>query len=228
MEGNTIDDPGSESEMSVIRMLHVSKIYKDNRMALSDITLNINKGDFVYITGPSGAGKTTLLKLIFCEEKPTGGEIFVAGMNIAAIKKSKIPYLRRKMGMIFQDFKLLNDRTVFENIAIAGEVIGLSKKEVQRKAWKVLSLVGLHGKSNLLPLRLSMGEQQRVALARAIVNSPIILLADEPTANLDPETSAEVMNLLGRINARGTTVVVATNSPYLVQGDERKVFVLKK
>ena len=228
MEGNTVDDLESGRTTSVIRMLHVCKTYSDHRTALSDITLNINKGDFVYITGPSGAGKTTLLKLIFCEEGPTGGEIFVAGMNIPTMKKSKIPYLRRKIGMIFQDFKLLNDRTVFENIAIAGEVIGIRRKEVQRKAWKVLSLVGLHGKSNLYPLRLSMGEQQRVALARAIVNSPLILLADEPTANLDPETSADVMNLLGRINARGTTVVVATHNPYLIQEDDRKVFLLEK
>ena len=228
MEGNTIDDPEMERGTPVIRMLHVCKTYTNHRTALTYLTLSVNQCYFAYIIGPSGAGKTTLLKLIFCEEEPTGGEIFLAGMDIAVMKKSKIPYLRRKIGMIFQDFKLLNDRTVFENIAIVGEVIGIRRKEVQRKVWKVLSLVGLHGKANLYPLRLSMGEQQRVALARAIVNSPLILLADEPTANLDPDTSADVMDLLGRINARGTTVVVATHNPYLVQEDDRKVFILKK
>lgn len=208
-------------------MLHVHKIYSNGQKALIDVNLKLDKGGFAYIIGPCGAGKTTILKLIYCAQRPTRGVVLLSDKNITRIRRSHIPYLRRNIGIVFQDFKLIKTRTVFENIALSLEVIGATKTDIQKKVWKVLSFVGLYNKSNEYPFQLSGGEQQRVAVARAIVNNPLILLADEPTGNLDPEMTADIIELLDRINMRGTTVLVATHNPNLVR-DKRKVFKLDK
>lgn len=196
----------------MIELHQVSKIYNNNIPALVDINLKINKGDFVFLTGPSGAGKTTLLKLIFATEKPSKGEITVNGVNITRLTPSAIPYFRRKIGVVFQDFKLINSKTVFENVAFTLDIIGTKQKIIKRKVWQVLKWVGLLQKIDTYPPCLSGGEQQRVAIARAIINNPIILLADEPTGNLDPALSLEIMKLFKAINVRGTTVMIATHN----------------
>lgn len=188
----------------------------------------VDKGEFVFLTGPSGAGKTTLLKLLFCAERATRGQILVNGRNIARIRESSIPYLRRNIGVVFQDFKLLNNRTVFENVALALDVIGAKRKEIKSKVWKILKLVGLQHKINTKPLRLAGGEQQRIAIARALVNDPAILLADEPTGNLDPDLTIEIVNLLKDINARGTTVMIATHDRSLVEKLHKRTLILDK
>ena len=194
-------------------MFHVQKAYAKDSPALADININIDKGEFVFLTGPSGAGKTTLLKLVFGAEFATKGQILVGEppLNIARIRTSSIPILRRNIGVVFQDFKLLPSRTVFENVAFALEVIGEHPGNVKRKVFAVLKQLGLQHKLHTTPPKLSGGEQQRVAIARAIVNDPAILLADEPTGNLDPEMAMDIMRILNEINARGTTVVVATH-----------------
>lgn len=209
-------------------MFHVYKSYLRNTNALEDINLTVDKGEFVFLTGSSGAGKTTLLKLLFCAERATRGQILVNGRNIARIRESSIPYLRRNIGVVFQDFKLLNNHTVFENVALTLEVIGARRKEIKRKVWNILKLVGLQHKINTKPLRLAGGEQQRIAIARALVNDPAILLADEPTGNLDPELTIEIINLLKDINARGTTVMVATHDRSLVEKLHKRVLILDK
>jgi len=196
----------------MIELRRVSKLYNNTIPALDDINLKINKGDFVFLTGPSGAGKTTLLKLIFSSEKPSKGDIIVNGVNITRIKSASIPFIRRKIGVVFQDFKLINTKSVFENVALALDIIGIKRKLIKRKVWQVLKWVGLLQKIDHLPPCLSGGEQQRVAIARAIINNPILLLADEPTGNLDPVLSLEIMKLFKAINARGTTVVIATHN----------------
>ena len=196
----------------MIQIFNLYKVYPDNHPALTDINLHIKKGDFVFATGPSGAGKTTLIKLIFCAERATRGQIIVNGINLAKIKKSGISCLRRNMGVVFQDFKLLNNRTAYENIVFALEVTGARRKEIKRKAWQVLKLVGLQNRLDAKPLGLSGGEQQRIAIARAIVNNPTILLADEPTGNLDSEITQDIMELFKNINERGTTVIIATHN----------------
>jgi cell division transport system ATP-binding protein len=201
----------------MIQFFHVSKIYSGNVHALNDITLQVSRGEFVFLTGPSGAGKSTLLKLIYCEESPTQGEILVNGINISRIKPSQIAYLRRNIGIVFQDFKLLKDLTVFENVAFALEVTGVRGKELRRSAWKTLRMVGLLDKMEEMPLKLSGGEQQRVAIARALVHNPPILLADEPTGNLDPEITLDIINLMNNFSASGTTVVIATHNTDLVE-----------
>ncbi len=188
----------------------------------------VDKGEFVFLTGSSGAGKTTLLKLLFCAERATKGQILVNGRNIARIRESSIPYLRRNIGVVFQDFKLLNNRTVFENVALALDVIGAKRKEIKSKVWKILKLVGLQHKINTKPLRLAGGEQQRIAIARALVNDPAILLADEPTGNLDPDLTIEIINLLKDINARGTTVMIATHDRSLLEKLHKRTLVLDK
>ena len=197
----------------MIQMFHVSKAYQKDSPALVDINLEIKKGEFVFLTGPSGAGKTTLMKLIFAAEFATKGQILVGepARNIARISPSSIPYLRRNVGVVFQDFKLLQTRSVFENVAFALEVLGERNNDIKRKVYAVLKALGLQHKLDQLPMRLSGGEQQRVAIARAIVNDPAILLADEPTGNLDPEMALDIMGILNDINARGTTVMVATH-----------------
>ena len=212
----------------MIQMFHVYKTYPNNHIALVNLSLKVDRGAFAYIIGPNGAGKTTVLKLILCVERLTKGQIFVDGTNITRMRKSSIPYLRRRIGGIFQDFKLLNHSTVFENIALAAEVVEARKRKVKKKVWDALGLVGLHNKSDLYPYQLSGGEQKRVAIARAMVNNPLILLADEPTDNLDPEVAVEIMNLLGTINVHGTTVVVATNNPRVLHENQGNVFVLGK
>jgi cell division transport system ATP-binding protein len=201
----------------MIQFFHVYKAYPGDPPALSDINLNVDKGEFVFLTGPSGAGKTTLLKLIFCAEKATGGQILVGGRNIARIRESAVPYLRRNIGVVFQDFKLLHRRTVLDNVAFTLDVLGVPRSEARQRVMKMLKLVGLEHKADALPVRLSGGEQQRVVIARALVNDPTILLADEPTGNLDPALSVEIMDLLCDVNVRGTTVLVATHDSTILE-----------
>jgi cell division transport system ATP-binding protein len=210
----------------MIELYHVSKSFQ-GRPALQDVTLKIEKGEFVYLTGASGAGKTTLLRMIFRAERPDEGHILVNNQNLTELKESAVPYLRRSMGIIFQDFRLLPRKTVFENVAVTLKVVGLSEGLLRRKVFEALRLVGLDGVPKALPSALSAGEQQRVCLARAIVNDPLILLADEPTSNLDAILSAEILNLLKAVNLRGTTVVVATHNPNFVGRLNRRMIVLQ-
>jgi cell division transport system ATP-binding protein len=211
----------------MIQMLDVKKHYQKDFSAIKGISLHIQKGDFVFITGPSGAGKTTLLKLIYCEEKADEGQILVNGRDLSRLRKGSIPYLRRNIGVVFQDFKLIRSKSVFENIAFALRVIGTHKSEMKRRAWDVLRRVGLQHKINSFPLHLSGGEQQRVAIARAVVNDPVILLADEPTGNLDMAVAAEIMELLNEIHLRGTTVVMATHNMDFVKRMKKRVIRLE-
>lgn len=216
------------SSNALIQVFHVTKAYGRDHRALDDVTLRIDKGEFVFLTGPSGAGKTTLLKLLFCAETPTRGQIIVAGRNIHRMRSSGIPLLRRNIGVIFQDFKLLHNRSVFDNVAFAMEVLGRTPREIKRRVTIVLRQVGLGDKLSSLPSRLSGGEQQRVAIARALVNEPMLLLADEPTGNLDPTLTFEIMTLLAEVNARGTTVVVATHDPLILQTFPRRRVMLTR
>jgi len=206
----------------MIQMFHVSKSYGSDAPALVDINLDIQKGEFVFLTGPSGAGKTTLLKLIFCAELPTSGQLLVTGRNVARISRSAIPYLRRRIGVVFQDFKLLPNRTVLDNVALALDVLGVPRRESSRRVKAMLKQVGLEHKADAHPPRLSGGEQQRVAIARALVNDPAILLADEPTGNLDPKLTIEIMDLLRDFSARGTTVLVATHDRSLLERYQKR------
>lgn len=207
----------------MIRFNNVSKIYENGSVALKDFNLHINRGEFVFLIGSSGAGKTTVTKLIMCEEKVTSGKIFLDNENISSIKKRQIPYLRRKMGVIFQDFRLLNDRTVYENIEFAMRALGADKKDIKKRIPIILNLVGLNPKSDLFPTQLSGGEKQRVAIARAIINNPSIIIADEPTGNLNPESAEEVMNIMENINKRGTTVIMATHAQDIVDKYRKRV-----
>ena len=211
----------------MIQLFHVFKEYPGEGPALADVTVHVQKGEFVFITGPSGAGKSTLLKLIFCAEPATSGQLLVFGKNVSKIRPSAVPYLRRNIGVVFQDFKLLPDRTVAENVAFPLEVRGLASKDVRRKVTTALRAVGLDHKQHKFPLSLSGGEQQRVAVARALVGDPALLLADEPTGNLDPDRTLEVMDLLEGANARGTTVVVATHDRGLLQRYKKRVIALE-
>lgn len=212
----------------MIEMFHVYMAYQKDANALMDINLKVEKGDFLLLTGPSGAGKSTLLKLLTCQEKATKGQILVNGRNIAKIRQSSIPYLRRNTGVVFQDFKLLNRKTIMENISLPLEIIGKSKKEIKHKAWNILRMVGLQHKTGSYPLQLSGGEQQRVAIARALVNDPAILLADEPTGNLDPENAGYIMELIRKANARGTTIILATHDKELLNKYHYRVVHLEK
>jgi cell division transport system ATP-binding protein len=210
----------------MIRFSNVSKNF-DNDPVLTDISFTVNKGELVYITGPSGAGKTTLLKLIYMSERPDEGVINVAKWDITKIKQRKIPYLRRDIGIVFQDFRLLFNRTVFENIALVLKIRGYRSAVIKELVTEALSGIGLYHKANIYPGHLSGGEQQRVAIARAMVSSPLILLADEPTGNLDPDSSGNIASLFKEINARGTTVLIATHSDTLYKGTGRRVIHLK-
>jgi cell division transport system ATP-binding protein len=200
-----------------IQIYHVSKSYSAGSFALRDVSLRFAKGEFVFLTGPSGAGKTTLLRLLFAAERPSEGQIVVLGRNIARLRPSAIPALRRRVGVVFQDFKLLERRTVEENVALALEVVGTPRREVRARVFAVLKQLGLQHRRYHHPLSLSGGEQQRVALARALVNEPEILLADEPTGNLDPGLTVEIMDLIASAATRGTTVVVATHELEIVR-----------
>lgn len=209
--------------MNMIEFRNVSKIYENNTAALKEINLVIKKGEFVFLVGPSGSGKSTFIKLLIKEAPVSCGTIFIAGRNICILKSNRIPQLRRNIGCIFQDYKLLSDRTIFENIAFALEVIGKPNYVIKAQVPKVLKLVGLYNKMDSFPHQLSGGEQQRVCIARAFVNRPPILLADEPTGNLDPATSEDIMKLLSRINLIGTTVVMATHEKSIVNAMRRRV-----
>ena len=212
----------------MIQVSHLYKGYHPERYTLKDFNLTIEKGEFVFIMGPSGAGKTTLLKLLFCEEKIDQGHILVQGQNIARLKPSAIPFYRRKIGFIFQDFRLILRKTVFENVALALKVLHIPNKEIQKRVPEALSLVGLEYKKDLKAIDLSGGEQQRVCIARAFVNRPAIILADEPTGNLDFDLSLHFLQLLKGIQARGTTVVVATHNKELVELSKRRVIYIKE
>ncbi|MDD5675578.1 MAG: cell division ATP-binding protein FtsE [Chitinivibrionales bacterium] len=201
----------------MIQFCHVTKEYDGRYQALADVSFFIDKAEFIFLTGKSGAGKTTLLKHIYMEEAPSSGQVFVCGYDSRYIKRRDIPYLRRKLGIVFQDFRFLSDRDVFENIAFAMRVTGARQRQIKRKVFEVLALVGLSHKSSFFPQQLSGGEQQRVCIARAIVNDPWVLLADEPTGNLDAAVSAEVLALLQQINCWGTTVIMATHDLHLIE-----------
>ena len=211
----------------MIQLFHVSKFY-ERRRALHDINLHIQKGEFVLLMGPSGAGKTTLLKLLFCAESPDEGQILVQNRNVARLRPADIPYLRRTMGFVFQDFKLLPKKTIAENVALPLMVQGASPFEIRRKVVEALKAVGLDLKKESRPVMLSAGEQQRVCIARAIVNGPTVLLADEPTGNMDSELAHEIVELFKAINARGTTVVLATHNSHVVEQVKRRVVVLQQ
>jgi len=210
----------------MIKMFHVTKRYDQEYVALNDISVHIPKGEFTFLTGPSGAGKSTLLRLLIREEIPTTGQIIVNGRNIAIIPDHQIPILRRNMGFVFQDFKLLKRKTVYENVTFVLHVIGISARIQKKRAFEILKMVGLQHKMHSYPLQLSGGEQQRVAIARALINEPVLLLADEPTGNLDPDLAFEIMEIFKKINARGTTVLVATHDKDMIQRIRGRVLVL--
>jgi cell division transport system ATP-binding protein len=211
----------------VIRLDSVSKVYPAGaRPALEDVTLDVEKGDFVFLIGQSGSGKSTVLRLLLREELPTSGSVYVDNRNVARLPARKVPELRRRIGCVFQDFRLLPKKNVYENVAFALEVINRPPKAIRRTVPEVLELVGLTGKAQRMPNELSGGEQQRVAIARAFVNRPLVLLADEPTGNLDPETSEGIMLLLERINRTGTTVIMATHDYHIVDSMRRRVIEL--
>ncbi len=205
---------------------NVSKIYPNGTVALDGINIDIRKGEFVFFVGSSGAGKSTLVKLILKEENPTAGSIYVDGQRINTLKRREVPYFRRKLGVVFQDFRLLPDKTVAENVAFAMHIVEASKREIARQVPRVLSIVGLRDRANMFPDQLSGGEQQRVSLARAIVNNPSLLIADEPTGNLDPDTSWGIMKVLKEINQRGTTVIMATHARDIVNYMRQRVVTL--
>jgi len=212
----------------MIRLENVTKAYKGSTVALRDCSVDIQKGEFVFLVGPSGSGKSTFLRLLTKEEQPDAGRIWVAGKDIAQLSQWKIPYLRRNIGSVFQDFKLLPNKSVYENVAFALEVIGRPKHVIASQVPQILDLVGLSKKVDNLPGELSGGEQQRVSIARAFVNRPLILLADEPTGNLDPNTTVGIMRLLDRINRTGTTVVMATHDQGIVDSMRRRVIELDR
>lgn len=211
----------------LIRLFHVSKTYATGSFALHDLSVEIRKGELVFLTGPSGAGKTTLMKLLFAAERPSEGQILVLGRNVARLGERRIPALRRRIGVVFQDFKLIPTRSVEDNVALALEVLGRPRREVRSKVFAMLRRVGLQHRRHELPPALSGGEQQRVALARALVNEPAILLADEPTGNLDAELTLEIMDLVAAAAARGTTVLVATHDLALIRRYARRTLRLE-
>ena len=211
----------------MIRTVDVVKDYKTGNRALDGLSIDIEKGEFVFVVGPSGSGKSTFIKLLTKEEDPTSGDIFVAGKNLATLPRWRVPYLRRNVGCVFQNFKLLPNKTVFENVSFGLEVINRPRSVVNKQVPQILELVGLGEKLDRFPDELSGGEQQRVSIARAFVNRPLILLADEPTGNLDPATSVGIMRLLDRINRTGTTVVMATHDHAIVDSMRRRVIELE-
>ena len=212
----------------LVQFYNVSKIYPNGVKALDDISLKIDRGEFLFLMGPSGAGKSTLVKMLFREELPTRGQIFLASRSIVRMKRGEVPRLRRNIGIVFQDFKLLENKTAYENISFAMEVVGASSKEIKDRVTEVINMVGLKGKEKSFPGELSGGEQQRVGIARALANYPLLLIADEPTGNLDINTSREIMELLFDINRAGTTVIMATHARELVKSAGKRVIMLEQ
>ena len=210
----------------MIEAYHLSKVYRRGVYALRDLSLTVDKGEFVFLTGPSGAGKSTLLHLLLRQDLPSGGQLTVAGQNLATLRSGQVQAYRRTVGFVFQDFKLITRKTVLENVAFVSRVLGLSTSQQRRKTFQVLKWVGLQHRMNAHPDELSGGEQQRVAIARALINDPMLILADEPTGNLDPDLSLEIMNLFREINARGTTVLVATHDRELINRVGRRSVTL--
>ena len=212
----------------MIEFRNVSKVYNKNVKALTNVNINIDKGEFVFLVGPSGAGKSTFIKMLLKEVEPSTGNIVMGNEDLSKIKRRQIPYHRRKIGMVFQDFRLIPTLNVYENVAFAMRVVGASPKEIRKRVPMVLSLVGLSNKYKMFPTELSGGEQQRVSIARAIVNNPKVLIADEPTGNLDPETAKEIMELIDDINKAGTTVVIATHAKEIVNSMKKRVIAIDK
>lgn len=212
----------------MIQIFHVSKYYGKNHPALEDVTFHVEKGEFVYITGPNGSGKTTLLRLIVGDESPDEGQILVQGRNTGRLTPSSLPYLRRHIGFIFQDYRLLVHKTVFDNVALSLKVLGTPRKEMKRKVQEALSVVGLTHQKDTFPVHLSSGEQQRVCIARALAPLPPVLLADEPTGNMDHDLSSEIIRLLSHINQKGTTVVVATHHKEMIKELPKRTVILEK
>jgi len=210
----------------MIQLYHISKSYGNGPNILNDICLRVEKGEFLFLTGPSGAGKTSLLKLFYRDEFPSEGQIIINGRNITRIPPRKVPALRREIGIVFQDFKLLKHMTVFENVSFVLNVLGIPKRERKRRAYEMLELVGIHHKMDSYPQSLSGGEQQRASIARALINRPPLLLADEPTGNLDPELALEILNIFKKFNTAGTTVVVATHDRSLIRAFNYRVATL--
>jgi cell division transport system ATP-binding protein len=213
--------------MKMIEMQDVYKKYPNGVMAVNGISVQIKQGEFVYVVGPSGAGKSTFIKMMYREERPTKGDIMINGVNLAKIKDNKVPLLRRNIGVVFQDFKLLPKLTVYENVAYALEVIEEQPKYIKKQVMETLELVNLRHKARMLPTELSGGEQQRVSIARSIVNAPKVMIADEPTGNLDPETSWDIMKLFDEINNRGTTIVMATHNREIVNTIKKRVIAIE-
>ena len=222
------EDVPDDNTRPVVEFEHVTKIYRGGAVAVEDVSLSFKRGEFAFIVGPTGCGKSTCMRLIIKEIEPTEGEVRIAGRSLSALSRRKIPYLRRNIGVVFQDYKLLPNRNVYDNVAYGLHVIGASRADIRRKVPEILRLVGLASKTRNYPDELSGGEQQRVAVARAFVNHPPLLLADEPTGNLDPGTSIDIMRLLYRINRAGTTVLVATHDPGLVNKIRRRVIELER
>lgn len=211
----------------MLKMTDVSKVYPGGSVALQKVNIHIEPGEFVFVVGPSGAGKSTFIKMLFREVLPTTGSIFVNGVDILSLTPKEIPYMRRQLGIIFQDYRLLPDRTVYENVAFAMEVIETPRRKIKRRVLNVLDLVGLRHRCDAYPNELSGGEQQRIAIARAIVNDPIMVIADEPTGNLDPETSWDIMEIFKEINAEGTTIVMATHDKEIVDAMGKRVIAIE-
>ncbi|MBU3209343.1 cell division ATP-binding protein FtsE [Clostridium algidicarnis] len=212
----------------MIEFKNVSKTYSNNVNALMNVDISIDKGEFVFLVGPSGAGKSTFIKMLIKEIEPTKGEIVISGINLSKIKRKDVPNYRRKIGMVFQDFRLIQNLNVYENVAFAMRVVEASEKEIRRRVPTVLALVGLSDKYKMFPTELSGGEQQRVSLARAMVNNPAILIADEPTGNLDPDTAMEIMHILDDINRTGTTILMATHAKEIVNNMKKRVIAIEK
>jgi cell division transport system ATP-binding protein len=210
----------------LISVNQVTKVYPNGVRALANLSLEVKQGEFVFIVGPSGSGKSTLMKMLYRHETPTTGQITLSGVDLGKLSHRHLPRLRQRIGIVFQDYKLLNERSVFDNVAFALRINGTSRSEIHKRAMASLDLVGLHDFADALPVHLSGGQQQRVCLARAIVNTPALLIADEPTGNLDPETSWEIMRLLTKINLHGTTVVVATHNKLVVDNMRRRVLTI--
>lgn len=216
------------NQPAIVRLENVTKVYGNKTIGLDHVSTNIHKGEFVFLVGASGAGKSTFLKLLFREEKPTSGKIYVGNKNISLLKTKELNILRKNIGVVFQDFRLLEDRTAYENIAYAMEVLGYDKKDIMDRVPKILKKVGMQHRQEHYPQQLSGGEQQRIAIGRAIINSPKILLADEPSGNVDPSTAVEIMDIFKEINSVGTTIIMATHDRFIVDQLAKRVIELKK